>query len=382
MFGNATSRIVPRLLLAVPLALLPAAAIAQQQPAPTVTAKTVTPEDFTLKTRLPGRIKASTIAEVRPQVSGIIRERLFAEGTQVKAGQALYKIEDETYAAAVASAKASVAQAQANYDLALIEANRATELFDKGSGSAANRDNTQAALGRSRAALQMAHAQLTSAEIDLERTTIRAPITGVIGFSQTTPGGLVAAQQANALTTIRALDPIYVDVTQSATDLLRWTSGNAAYARDSAQTAAMILPDGTTYAHKGELKAAEPQVVPTTGMVTLRINFANPEQRLLPGLYVEVELPQATVKDAILVPQSAVMRNPRGEAFAWIVEDGKVAVRPVTIVASSGNAWVTGTGLKAGDVLITSGFQKVAPGAAVQVAKTAADEQTAASGSN
>lgn len=381
MFRNAPSHSVLRLVIAAPLILLPTMTMAQQQPVPSVTVETAKSQDFTLKTRLPGRIKASTVSEVRPQVSGIIRERLFEEGSPVKAGQPLYKIEDETYAAAVASAKAAVAQAQANYDIAVIEAERASGLFAKGSGSAANRDNTQATRNRTQAALQMAQAQLTAAEIDYERTTIHAPISGVIGFSQTTPGSLVSAQQANPLTTIRALDPIYVDVTQSATDLMRWNSGDATSER-AGLTASMILPDGSIYAEKGELKAAEPQVAPTTGMVTLRINFANPDQRLLPGLYVEVELPQANTKDAILVPQSAVMRNARGEAYAWIVEDGKVVVRPLTILTNSGNSWVTTAGLKAGDQIITSGFQKVAPDAPVQVVKGAADAPGAASGSN
>lgn len=382
MFGKATLSRVLRPALTTLLLALPAAALAQERPLPSVTVETVIPQDFTLKTRLPGRIKASTVAEVRPQVSGILRERLFEEGSRVEADQPLYKIEDENYAAAVASAKAAVAQAQASYDHAIIEADRAAGLFARGSGSAAQRDNTQATRNRTEAALQMAKAQLTSAEIDFERTTINAPISGVIGFSQTTPGALVAAQQANPLTTIRTLDPIYVDVTQSATDLMRWNSDGASSARDEGLTASMILPDGTTYAHKGELKAAEPQVAPTTGMVTLRISFPNPDQLLLPGLYVEVELPQTETKDAILIPQSAVMRNAKGEAFTWIVEDGKVAIRPVTILTNSGNDWVTTSGLKAGDKVITSGFQKAAPGAAVQVVENAADKQAAAGGSN
>ncbi len=144
----------------------------------------------------------------------------------------------------------------------------------------------------------------------------------------------------------------------------------------------MILPDGKTYQHKGELKAAEPQVAPTTGMVTLRIAFANPDHFLLPGLYVEVELPQATTKDAILVPQSAVMRNTKGEASVWIVESGKVAVRPITILTNSGSSWVTTSGLKAGDKVVTSGFQKIAPGATVQIEQDPANKHAETGGSN
>lgn len=369
------------LVLAAAIAASPA--VAQQQPTPTVTVEKVTQADFTLTTRLPGRIKASTVSEVRPQVSGIIRERLFEEGSRVEAGQPLYKIEDETYAATVASAKAAVAEAQANYDLAVVEARRAEELFTNQSGSASNRDTKVAERDKAEAALQVARAQLTTAEIDLDRTTIRAPISGVIGFSGTTAGALVAAQQTTALTTIRTLDPIHVDVTQSATDLLRWNALDESSSARASGVASMILPNGEAHPLKGDLKAAEPQVEPTTGMVTLRINFANPDYVLLPGLYVEVELPQTTVQDAVLVPQGAVMRTPKGEAYAWVVEDDKVAVRPLTIVTGTGNKWVVSEGLKTGDAVITSGFQKVAPGAAVQIApETPANEQAAKNGSN
>lgn len=204
--------------------LYPGRVLSQQQPTPSVTVETAKAADFTLTARLPGRIKPSTISEVRPQVSGIIRERLFEEGARVEAGQVLYKIEDETYVAAVESAKANVAQAQASYDFALVDARRAEETFANNVSSAANRDNKIAERNKTQAALQVARAQLTTAEIDLERTTIRAPISGIIGFSETTAGALVAAQQTTALTTIRALDTIYVDVTQSVNDLLRWNA--------------------------------------------------------------------------------------------------------------------------------------------------------------
>lgn len=370
------------LLAAVVLGGIPAVAMAQQQPTPSVTVQTAKAEDFTLTVRLPGRIKASTVAEVRPQVSGIIRERLFEEGARVEAGQVLYKIEDETYVAAVASAKAAVAQAQASFDFALVEARRAEELFASNSGSASNRDTKAADRNKAEAALQVARAQLTTAEIDLERTTIRAPISGIIGFSETTPGALVAAQQTTALTTIRALDTVNVDVTQSANDLMQWTAEKKIGSPENANVASMILPNGQMYPLKGDLKAAEPRVEPTTGMVTLRVAFANPDDLLLPGLYVEVELPQTVVKDAVLVPQSAVMRDTKGEAFVWVVEEGKVAVRPVTVVTGSGNRWVASGGLKSGDAVITSGFQKVAPGAAVEIAEEPAGEPAASGGSN
>ena len=362
--------------------LYPGRVLSQQQPTPSVTVETAKAADFTLTARLPGRIKPSTISEVRPQVSGIIRERLFEEGARVEAGQVLYKIEDETYVAAVESAKANVAQAQASYDFALVDARRAEETFANNVSSASNRDNKIAERNKTQAALQVARAQLTTAEIDLERTTIRAPISGIIGFSETTAGALVAAQQTTALTTIRALDTIYVDVTQSVNDLLRWNADKRVGGSQSQSVATMILPNGQTYPVKGDLKAAEPRVEPTTGMVTLRISFSNPDNRLLPGLYVEVELPQAVTKDAILVPQSAVMRNAKGEASVWIVEGGKIVPRPVTIVTGAGNRWVTSSGLKPGDQIVMSGFQKVAPGASVEIEQQPVAQQAARVGSN
>ncbi|MCF1709530.1 efflux RND transporter periplasmic adaptor subunit [Tabrizicola sp. J26] len=347
---------------------LPVVALAQQMPPPSVTVQPAVVGEYTLTTRLPGRIKASKVAEVRPQVTGIIREELFEEGSWVEAGQPLYKIDDAVYAAAVAAAKAAVAQAQATYDLSVLDANRAEGLLATNAGSAANRDKATATRDGAAAALQAAQAQLTSAEIDLDHTTVRAPVSGVIGLSQTNTGSLVGAQQVAPLATIRTLDPIYVDVTQSVNDLMRWnTPGTPNEILKSAE-AALILPNGETFPHKGQMKAAEPQVEPTTGMVTLRISFDNPDFVLLPGLYVEVVLPQTTEKNTVLVPQSAVMRDVRGGANVWVVEDGKIAVRPVTILGASGNNWVVSSGLNAGDQIVTSGFQKAGPGAEVVIA--------------
>lgn len=361
------------LFMAASVAFLPSAVLAQAPPTP-VTVTVVKTTDYTLTARLPGRIKASTEAEVRPQVSGIILERLFDEGADVKQGQPLYKIDDANYASAVASAKAALAEAKANFDLAIVDARRAADLFANKSGSESNRDTAAAQKSRAEAALQKAQADLRTAEIDLDRTTIRAPIDGKIGLSTTTKGALVAAQQTIALTTIRTLDPIYVDVTQSATDLLRWHARMDAGNTGKFAQASLVLPDGSVSSVTGNLTAAEPKVEPTTGMVTLRVSFGNPGQLLLPGLYVEVELPQAEAKNAILVPQSSVMRNTNGSPFAWVVTDGKVEQRDLTIFATSGNELVTTAGLKEGDAVITSGFQKIAPGAPVQVIDPAANE--------
>lgn len=352
---------------AVSLSLSPLSALAQQMPPANVTVMTAEVAQHVITKRLPGRVKASTVAEVRPQISGIISERLFDEGEWVESGQPLYQIEDEVYRADVEAAEAAVAQAQASYDLAVLDARRAEDLFSKNAGSGATRDTALANRAQAAAGLQSAKAQLSRAQINLDRTTITAPVSGVIGLSQTTTGSLVSAQQATALTTIRTLDPIYVDVTQSVNDLLEWGSASEPQAFFSEAQATLLLPNGDVYDHKGQLRAAEPQVEPTTGMVTLRISVPNPQFRLLPGLYVEVELPQAETAQAVLVPQSVVMRAENGDASVWVVEDGKIAERGVSIVGSSGRFWVTNDGLNSGDQIVTSGFQKAGPGAEVQI---------------
>jgi len=357
-------RVLP--LVALTLAATPL--FAQQAQGPSrVTVVTAHSADFPLTARLPGRIKASTVAEVRPQVSGIIRERLFDEGASVEKGAPLYKIEDESYRAAVAAARAAVAQAQANRDLSVTEEKRAIELFGNNAGSAQKRDSAVASRQAADAALQLAQAQLMSSEIDLDRTTIRAPIAGVIGLSQTTTGALVAAQQATPLATIRALDTVYVDVTQSATDILRLTSTAEGREMRATGAARLILADGSIYHETGHLAAAEPNVEPTTGMITLRMTFQNPDRLLLPGMYVEVDLPQSMARGAVSLPQNTVMRDRTGNPFVWVVDNGTVAQRPVQIATSSGSDWIVTNGVRDGDQVITSGFQKTAVGAPVEI---------------
>lgn len=321
--------------------------------------------DQTITAKLPGRVRASTIAEVRPQVSGIIREQLFEEGTVIEAGQPLFKIEDDSYRAAVAAARATVAQAKASYELSITDERRALELFGNNAGSGQRRDTAVATRQAAEAAVQAAEARLMSAEIDLDRTTIRAPIGGVIGLSQATIGALIAAQQPAPLATIRQLDPVHVDVTQSAVDMLRHNATAEAREILSLGEAEMSLADGSVFPIKGKLAAAEPQVEPTTGMITLRMTYPNPKHILLPGMYVEVNLPQAIVRDAILVPQSAVMRDRTGAALTWVVDNGVITVRPVDLAGTSGNQWIVTKGLNEGDQVVVSGFQKTGPGAPV-----------------
>lgn len=364
MSFSTSFRVLP--LVALTLAATPL--FAQQAQGPSrVTVVTAQTGDFPLTGRLPGRVKASTVAEVRPQVSGIIRERLFDEGASVAKDAPLYKIEDESYRAAVAAARAAVAQAQANRDLAVTEEKRAIELFGNNAGSAQKRDAAVASRQAADAALQLAQAQLMSSEIDLDRTTIRAPIAGVIGLSQTTTGALVAAQQATPLATIRALDTVYVDVTQSATDILRLTSTAEGREMRATGAARLILADGSIYHETGHLAAAEPNVEPTTGMITLRMTFQNPDHLLLPGMYVEVDLPQSMARGAVSLPQNTVMRDRTGNPFVWVVDNGTVAQRPVHIATSSGSDWIVTDGVREGDQVITSGFQKTAVGAPVEI---------------
>lgn len=353
-------------LLATTPSPITAQAAGSGTPSP-VSVLTLATGDFTVTTVLPGRVTASETAEVRPQVTGIVRERLFEEGSVVTKGQALYKIEDESYKAQVAAAEAAVAQARATYLSALKDANRAQELFGNSVGSAQNVDATTAARDAAAAALQLARAQLTSAEIDLHRTTITAPINGTIGFSETTTGALVASGQATALATISGLETVFVDVTQSATDLLKWRNHQAAGdVAAPGNGVRLVLADKSVFPLEGRLTAAEPRVNPTTGMVTLRMSFPNPEKLLLPGMYVQVELPLAVAKDAIAVPQEAVMRDRNGVPNVWVVGAGDVVEsRSIEVVQAHQGSWIATKGLASGERVIVSGFQKTAVGAQV-----------------
>lgn len=346
-----------------------------------VTVVTLRQEDFPIISLLPGRVTAAEVAEVRPQVNGIIRERLFEEGSDVEKGQPLYKIEDDMYRASVAAARAAVAQAEAALRSAEKDARRAEELFGNNTGSEQKLDAAVAARDSAAAALQMAHAELNAAEIDLSRTTITAPISGTVGFSLTTTGALVSAGQAVALTTIRGLDTVHVDVTQSATDLLKWRDrlGKGVLVRPTGNVA-LILADGSRYPLRGRLAAAEPHVQPTTGMVTLRIHFPNPQRVLLPGMYVQVELPVSKAEDAVAVPQQAVIRDRHGAPSVWLVTaDNRIETRPVEIVRSDGNRWIVTRGLAGGDRVVISGFQKTAVGAPV-IPEEAGSVQAAGAG--
>ena len=352
----------------------------QQGDQPTaVTVVTLQPQTVTLTSTLPGRVAASAQAEVRPQVNGIITKRLFEEGAQVSLDDPLYRIDPASYEAAVQQAQAGVAQAEAQLRAAERDAERLQELQARNVASEQALDDAQAARDAATAALQLAKAQLNSAEIELSHTTIRARLSGRIGLSQTSQGALVTASQAEPLAVIRKIDPVYVDVTQSAADLLRWRRGETEEAlADADGTVRLTLADGSAYGQTGRLQAAEPNVDPQTGVVTLRMQFDNPDLLLLPGMYVQVEMPVEVAQNVFLVPQEGVIRDRRGRPVAWVVNaDGVIEERSLSILQDRSSDWVVDEGLSAGDRIVVAGFQKAAPGATVRPQeRSSANDQT------
>lgn len=347
-------------------------------PAPAVTVMTLKSESVPMVVELPGRTSPTLIAELRPQVTGIVTERAFNEGSEVKAGQVLYRIDPAPYQAAYDSAKAALARAEANAQVARIKAERHAGLVKIEAVSKQANDDAQAALKQAQAEVAAAKAALDKAKIDLDYTRLKSPIAGRIGRSAVTAGALVTANQAQALATVQQLDPIYVDLTQSSADMLRMRSEIAA-GRLQASTKGevpvkLILEDGSEYAAEGRLALSEVTVDEGTGSVTLRAKFSNADGVLLPGMYVRARLPQGTRSEAILVPHKALSRDPRGNALVMAVDaESKVVARPVQVAQSLGENWVVTSGVKAGERIIVEGLQKVRPGVAVQ-----ADEAGAA----
>lgn len=365
-------------------AVLPAGQVLAQQQGqdapPPVTVVTLTAQDVTLTTSLPGRVVAQSEAELRPQVGGLIIERLFDEGKKVSKGDALYRIDPRTYEAGVAQAEAALAQAEAAAAAARREADRVATLRDRRVASEQTEDTAIAARDAADAAVQSAKAQLLAANIDLDRATITAPIDGEIGLAQVSAGALVTAGQAEPLAVIRSIDPVRVDVTQSAADIIRWQrrGPDAALPPDLDRTVSLRLADGSTYEHTGSLTGAEPHVNETTGVVTLRMQFDNPEGLLLPGMYVQAEIPQAQLKDVILAPQEGVSRDRRGRPVALVVNaDNIVEQRELEIVQDRGDDWVVTDGLSDGDRLIVEGVQRIGPGMPVTPEERPAEDASA-----
>lgn len=343
------------------------------QQAPEVAVFTVAPQPLAMSTELPGRTAAYQVAEVRPQVGGLIQKRLFTEGSDVKAGVQLYQIDAATYQAAYNSAKANLAKAKANLAAAGPKVSRYKELVAIEGVSRQDYDDAVAANEQAKAEVEAAQAALDSARINVEYTKVASPISGRISRSNVTPGALVTAGQATALTTVQQLDPIYVDVTQSSEELLRlkrdMDSGSVRKANGQAKVT-LLLADGSKYALPGKLQFSDVSVDPGTGNVTLRALFPNPKHDLLPGMFVRAVLETGVSEQAIAVPQMGVTRNPKGEATALVLnKEGKVEQRVLQTGGTVGDKWLVKSGLNAGDRVIVEGLQKVKPGAPAVVAK-------------
>jgi membrane fusion protein (multidrug efflux system) len=354
-----------------------------QQGAPAVTVVTLKTEPVALTRELPGRTHAYLIAEVRPQVTGIVKERLFTEGSLVEAGQPLYQLDDATYRASYNSAQASLARAEATVKVARLNAARAEELIRTNAISRQEYENTVAALQEAEADIGVAKAAVASSEVELGYARITSPIAGRIGKSAVTQGALVTADQEEPLAIVQQLDPIYVDLTQSSSELLQLRQAVAGgNVRDTENTpVTILLEDGTPFDQEGELSFADVSVNPSTGSFSLRVTVPNPDHLLMPGMYVRAVLSRAVLEDGILVPQQGIMRDPRGNANAMVVaEDGTVEQRTVEVSRTIGDKWLIESGLMAGDRVIVEGLQKVQPGMPVEV--TEAASATARDGQN
>lgn len=372
------------------------AAAAQQMPTPTVDVQVISLGATPIGSTFSGRVTASETSEVRPQVSGYVDEILFQEGSAVKAGQPLYRINIDSYTSSVAANEASVNQARANvgtaraalisqqavYEQARADLARLDGLLevDAVSRQAVDQARTQvktaqagveqarANLASSEATVKAAEASLAASRLDLDRTIVRAPISGKAGISAVTKGALVSAGQATALVTISRLNPVFVDISQSSADLLKLrqaiASGSAAYGTSQVQ---LMLEDGTAYPETGQIVMDNAEVNASTGSVTLRAVFANPQGVLLPGMYVDAHLNQTVVQNAALLPQAAIMRNAKGESQVYIVNaDNKIEVRNITTSGTYEGKWVVTDGLKTGDKVVVMGAAKVKPEQVVQ----------------
>lgn len=344
----------------------------QGPPAQPVTVVTLRAEPVTLVRELPARVNAHLIAEVRPQVSGIIEKRLFTEGGEVKEGQALYQLDDSTYQAELASARATLARAEATLESARLNETRTAELAKVDAVSQQDLENSTAALQQARADVMLSQANVRAKVIQLDYARITAPISGNIGKSNVTQGALVTQNQAQPLATVQQLDPIYVDATASSTELLQLRRDLEAgtIKRDNSVPVSIILEDGTRYKHDGRLTFADVTVDPTTGTFSLRVLAPNPDRILMPGMYVRTVMTLGVRPNGLLVPQQGIARDPRGQTSALVVgADDKVELREVQVSRAIGDKWLVESGLNAGDRVIIEGLQKVQPGAAVQPAE-------------
>lgn len=342
-----------------------------------VTVVTLKSESVLLTRELPGRTRAYLVAEVRPQVNGLVQRRLFTEGGMVKEGQPLYELDDAIYRADYGSAKAALERAQAALTSVALAARRSEELFKLEAVTPADNEKAIAALGQAEADVKAAQAALQRASVTLAHARITSPITGRIGRSSVTQGALVTANQAEALAVVQQLDPLYVDLTQSSSELLRLRkelSAGTLKPTDSTPVT-LLLEDGTRYEHPGTLTFSDVTVDPGTGTFALRVTVPNPDQTLLPGMYVRAVVGNGLRQQGILVPQQGIARDAKGNASALLVgRDGKVEARAVVASRTVGDRWLVDSGLAEGDQVIISGLQKVQPGMPAQATEAAPAE--------
>ncbi|HBQ2432003.1 efflux RND transporter periplasmic adaptor subunit [Klebsiella aerogenes] len=347
----------------------------QAQPqAPQVSVHVVHSEPLSVTTELPGRTSAFRVAEVRPQVSGIILKRNFVEGSDIKAGESLYQIDPATYQAAWNSAKGDEAKAEAAAAIAHLTVKRYVPLLGTKYISQQEYDQAVATARQADADVVAAKAAVENARINLAYTKVTSPIDGRIGKSSVTEGALVTNGQADAMATVQQLDPIYVDVTESSNDFMRLKQESLQRGDDS-KSVQLIMENGQPYSLKGSLQFSDVTVDESTGSITLRAVFPNPQHTLLPGMFVRARIDEGVNPQAILVPQQGVTRTPRGDATVLIVNaQNQVEKREVTAAQAIGNKWLITSGLQNGDKVIVSGLQKVRPGVTVK-----ATEDTTAS---
>ncbi|RJF97818.1 efflux RND transporter periplasmic adaptor subunit [Noviherbaspirillum saxi] len=339
-------------------------------PPPEVSIVTVAPQRLVMTTELPGRVEATRVAQVRARVPGIVLKRVFREGADVKAGEVLFRIDPGPYQASFNSTVAAVAKAEANLAQANLKVQRYKPLVETNAISKQEYDDALTAQKQATADLATAKATQETARLNLGYATVNAPISGRIGRAQVTEGALVGQGEATPLATIQQLDPVYVNLTQSSTDLLqlRRALANGQLKRVGKDEAKVTLlsEDGSAYPHAGKLLFSDIAVDESSGAVTLRAEFPNPDRMLLPGMYVRAQLEQAVTENAITVPQQAVTRDLSGATVMLVGADDKAVARPIKTARSQGNSWVVSEGLKAGDRVIVEGLQKVKPGAAVK----------------
>lgn len=365
----------------------PSAAGGAAPPQPEVGVVVATPGNVGLVTELPGRLEASRVAQVRARAAGILQQRLFREGSDVKQGQPLFRIDSAPYAAAAASSQASLARAEANAVQAKALAERYKPLVEANAVSKQEYANAVAAAKTAEADVAVGRAGVQTANINLGYAAVTAPISGRIGRALVTEGALVGQGEATPLAVIQQINPMYVNFTQSANDTLKLRRAMQAgqfKTADSGSEASvrLVLEDGTEYAQPGKLLFTDLTVDPTSGQVTLRAEVPNPKGDLLPGLYVRVRIEQAQASNAISVPQQAVTRTQQGDTVSVVGADGKISKRPVKISAAQNNQWIVLDGLKAGEQVMVDGFQKLQmmpPGTAVKAVPWHAPETSAAS---